>query len=77
MSSSDLFQLVAGIVVALLSIPLLTFLLRTFTIQVEDEEAVLVTSFGKLVKTLREPGLNVYPGEDAAVERTHARVAAS
>ena len=63
MSSSDLVQLAAGIVIALLSLPLLTFLLRTLTLQVEDEEAVLVTSFGKLVKTFREPGLQIYPGK--------------
>jgi regulator of protease activity HflC (stomatin/prohibitin superfamily) len=55
---------------------LCTFALRTFTIQVEDEEAVLVTSFGKLVKTIREPGLHVYPSKVlpwTSVERVSLR----
>jgi regulator of protease activity HflC (stomatin/prohibitin superfamily) len=34
--------------------------LRAFTIQVEDEEVVLVTSHGRLVDTLKKPGLHVY-----------------
>ncbi len=61
--SSDLLQLGLGIAGPILAILIVTFVLRTFTIQVEDEEAVLVTSFGKLVKTIREPGLHVYPSK--------------
>lgn len=60
MTSSDLLQLSLGVIVALFAIPFASFLLRTFTFQVEDEEAVLVTSFGKLVKTFREAGIHVY-----------------
>ncbi len=60
MSSSDLLQLALGAMVALLALPLVPFLLRAFTLQVEDEEAVLVTSFGKLAHTFREAGLHVY-----------------
>ena len=58
--SSDMIQLAIGVAMAVLVLPLLAFLIRACTIEVEDEEAVLVTSFGKLVKTLREPGLHVY-----------------
>ena len=34
---------------------------RQSTIDVADEEAVLVTSHGKLVDTLKTPGLHMYP----------------
>jgi regulator of protease activity HflC (stomatin/prohibitin superfamily) len=37
------------------------FLFRGITLIVEDEEAVLVTSFGKLVHTYRDPGLHWLP----------------
>lgn len=60
MSSADLLQLAFGLGIALLSLPAFAFLLRAFTLQVDDEEAVLVTSFGKLAKTFLEPGLHVY-----------------
>lgn len=60
MSSSDILQLVVGIALALVVIPLGVMLMRAVTIQVEDEEAVLVTHFGKLVRTFREPGLHFH-----------------
>jgi regulator of protease activity HflC (stomatin/prohibitin superfamily) len=63
MTSAEIIQLVIGVASVVLILPLIAFALRTFTIQVEDEEAVLVTSFGKLVKTFREPGLHVYPAK--------------
>lgn len=40
---------------------LFTRVFRAMTIQVEDEEVVLVTHHGKLVKTLPRPGLHFYP----------------
>lgn len=40
---------------------ILTRAFRAFTIEVEDEEVVLVTHHGKLVKTLGKAGLHVYP----------------
>lgn len=60
MSSSDLARLAIGVALGVLGIPLLSFVMRGITMEVEDEEAVLVTSFGKLVKTFREPGLHFY-----------------
>jgi regulator of protease activity HflC (stomatin/prohibitin superfamily) len=59
-SSSDITQLVIGLALGVLAIPLAMFLLRAVTVQVEDEEAVLVTHFGKLVQTFREPGLHLH-----------------
>ena len=42
---------------------LLTRAFRAMTIEVEDEEVVLVTHHGKLVRTLPKPGLHVYPAK--------------
>lgn len=61
--SSDNIQLVVGVVVGLLAIPILAFLLRAVTVEVDDEEAVLITSFGKLVHTYTEPGLHFLPSK--------------
>ncbi len=36
-------------------------LFRAFTIEVEDEEAVLIERFGRHVATLKEPGLHLFP----------------
>jgi regulator of protease activity HflC (stomatin/prohibitin superfamily) len=60
MTSSDILQLALGVALVLLVIPLGIMLLRAVTIQVEDEEAVLVTHFGRLVQTFRKPGLHVH-----------------
>lgn len=59
--SGGMLWLVLGAAIGLVSIPLLVVLFKAFTIRVEDEEAILVTSFGKLVATLKEPGLHVFP----------------
>ena len=60
MTSSDILQLACGIALALVVIPLGIMLMRAVTLQVDDEEAVLVTHFGKLVRTFREPGLHLH-----------------
>lgn len=60
MSSSEIIQLVVGLAIGLFAIPVCAYLMRVVTMEVEDEEAVLVTSFGKLVRTFKEPGLHVY-----------------
>lgn len=60
---SDNIQLGIGIVLGLLLIPALAFLVRALTVEVEDEEAVLVTSFGKLAHTYATPGLHFYPAK--------------
>lgn len=59
--SSDTLWLVAGLVAGLGIIPVIVLLVRATTVSVEDEEAVLVTSFGKLVATFTKPGLHVLP----------------
>jgi len=60
MSSSDILQLAIGVAIALVAIPVGIMVMRAVTLQVEDEEAVLVTHFGKLVQTFREPGLHFH-----------------
>jgi regulator of protease activity HflC (stomatin/prohibitin superfamily) len=61
MSGVDMLLFGVGLVAGIATIPALYLLLRAVTIVVEDEQAVLVTSFGKLVVTLRTPGLHFYP----------------
>lgn len=60
---SDKLQLVLGIVAGAACLPLLWYLFRAVTIAVEDEEAVLVTSFGKLTQKFTTPGLKVLPAK--------------
>lgn len=60
MSSSEVGRLAVGVVLGAVLLPLLALLMRGVTMAVEDEEAVLVTSFGRLVKTFVEPGLHIY-----------------
>ncbi|HYX36041.1 MAG TPA: SPFH domain-containing protein [Oligoflexus sp.] len=52
-----IFALIGG----LLLIPCLALFFRMLTIQVEDEAAAIVTSFGKWQRTIRKPGLLFYP----------------
>lgn len=59
---SDKLSLVVGFALGAGLLPILWFLFRNTTVWVEDGEAVLVTRFGKLVATLKEPGLHVLPG---------------
>lgn len=54
-------QLLIGLVVGAATIPLVALLVRATTVIVEDEETVLVTSFGKLLHVLKTPGLHVLP----------------
>lgn len=60
---NDNLQLAIGVALGLVLIPLLAFVLRSATVEVEDEEAVLITSFGKLVHTYTQPGLHFYPAK--------------
>jgi regulator of protease activity HflC (stomatin/prohibitin superfamily) len=60
---NDNLQLVIGVVLGVLVIPAAAFLLRAVTVEVEDEEAVLITAFGKLVHTYTQPGLHFYPAK--------------
>lgn len=52
---------VLGLVLGALALPVFVLLGRALTIVVEDEEAILVTSFGKLATTLARPGLSLLP----------------
>ncbi|OJY17944.1 MAG: hypothetical protein BGO98_09730 [Myxococcales bacterium 68-20] len=59
----EILRLVIGITIGLALVPLVVALVKGTTITVEDEEAVLVTSFGKLVSTYDAPGLHFVPAK--------------
>ena len=63
MSTPEVVELCIGIAIGLFTLPILAYIMRAVTIEVEDEEAVLVTTFGKLVRTFKDPGLHVYLGK--------------
>lgn len=60
LNATEITQLAIGVVAGAILAPVIAFVMRAVTMEVEDEEAVLVTSFGKLVKTFTEPGLHVF-----------------
>jgi regulator of protease activity HflC (stomatin/prohibitin superfamily) len=60
-SSPEVLRLVLGIAMGIALVPLATLAFRAVTVAVDDEQAVLVTRFGKLVSTLKTPGLHVLP----------------
>ena len=64
-------QLFLGLALGLGLVPLLAALFRAVTVEVEDEEAVLVTSFGRLVAKLTRPGLHWYPSRAMPWVKTH------
>jgi regulator of protease activity HflC (stomatin/prohibitin superfamily) len=59
----ETLRLIVGIVVGIALVPFAVMLFRATTLSVEDEEAVLVTSFGKLIDTYQTPGLHVLPAK--------------
>lgn len=61
MNSSEVLRLVIGALTGIAIVPLLLSAARAMTVEVDDEEAVLLTSFGRLVQTMREPGLRWLP----------------
>lgn len=61
MSSTETLQFAVALLAGIAIIPVLVLVFRGMTLEVEDEEAVLVTSFGKLIHTYREPGLHWLP----------------
>ncbi len=61
MNTGLVIQLIVGVALGLATVPLVVALLRTMTFEVDDEEALLVTKFGKLVATLSRPGLHIFP----------------
>jgi regulator of protease activity HflC (stomatin/prohibitin superfamily) len=67
----DALAIVSGVGLGLAVPFALTKLFGATTIDVDDEEAVLVTSHGKLVATLTEPGLVVFPSRILPWVRLH------
>jgi regulator of protease activity HflC (stomatin/prohibitin superfamily) len=61
MNTGGMQGLVLGMVCGVALIPLLVAIFKAVTVSVEDEEVVLVTRFGKLVKKLERAGLHVLP----------------
>ncbi len=61
MSTHDWLLAGLGAALGLALLPALALLFRAVTLEVEDEEAVLVTRFGKLVHTFTTPGLQWLP----------------
>lgn len=63
--------LALGLALGFAVLPLAAALFRAVTVEVEDEEAVLVTSFGRLVARLTRPGLHVFPARAMPWVKTH------
>ncbi|MBX3230994.1 MAG: SPFH/Band 7/PHB domain protein [Labilithrix sp.] len=60
MSSTEMIVLAVGAVLGALTIPLAILLMRAVTFEVHDEQAVLVTIFGKLLDIYTKPGLHMH-----------------
>ncbi len=58
---SPMMQLFVGLVVGVVILPTFSVLFRAIAVEVEDEEIVLVTRFGRLVERLERPGLHLRP----------------
>lgn len=61
MNSTELMHLLEGLTLGLCALPFLLGLAGLFAVQVEDEQSVLVTRFGKLEKSLTRPGWHWVP----------------
>lgn len=61
MTTSPTFQLVVSAVLAFALIPVLVRLVGLFCVEVEHEEAILISRFGQLTRTLNKPGLYFLP----------------
>src|SRR5688572_12880969 len=55
------WQMGLAFIVGLAFLPCFSLLFKMFTIEVEDETAVILSRFGKLLRTVREPGLHFWP----------------
>jgi regulator of protease activity HflC (stomatin/prohibitin superfamily) len=60
-NSAEVLRLVLGVLAGVAAIPLLLSFGRALTATVEDGEALLLISFGRLERTLRDPGLHWVP----------------
>lgn len=54
-------QLMLGVLIGISPIVVFALVVRFFGVRVDDDEAVLVTKFGKLWKDLRKPGFHFTP----------------
>jgi regulator of protease activity HflC (stomatin/prohibitin superfamily) len=54
---------ILGAAIGLALLPALAWLFRALVVQVQENEAVLVTRFGQLVATLDKPGMHVWPSK--------------
>jgi len=61
MTTAETFEIVLGGSITLTAVALAGWIVRSLAVQVEDEEAVLVTRFGKLERTIKEPGWHWLP----------------
>jgi regulator of protease activity HflC (stomatin/prohibitin superfamily) len=59
--NGSMLSLLVGVAAGVAAIPLLVSVFRVLTVEVEDNEALLVTRFGKLERTLDRPGLHFLP----------------
>jgi len=60
MTTLEMMQLAGGVAAGLALIPVLAAIGRGFAVRVDEDVAVLVTSFGRHVATFREPGWHWY-----------------
>ncbi|MBJ6765090.1 SPFH domain-containing protein [Myxococcaceae bacterium JPH2] len=56
MNSPDTLHFLGGLVLGLAALPFLFGILQRLALQVEDEEAVLITRFGRLERVITRPG---------------------
>lgn len=61
MNSTEVFRVVFAALVGMAFVPAVLSIGRAMTVEVDDEEAILVTRFGRLVHTLNKPGLHWLP----------------
>lgn len=64
-------SLALGVILGLAAVPALAALFRALTVQLDDEETVLITRFGKLVARLEKPGLHWLPERVMPWVKTH------
>ncbi len=69
---SPSLSLAVGALVGFAIVPALVAVFRALTVQVDDEETVLVTRFGRLVARLERPGLHWLPQRVLPWVHTHA-----
>lgn len=67
----SLVQVLLGVALGALGLPLLALLLRGLTIRVDEQATVLLTRFGRLARQLDRPGLHVVPERALPWVRTH------